>query len=435
MKHVVIRRCRTLLLAVALLLHGPAQAQLAVPDLRKTLPTVTRPVDTRETVSTVARAIDARKQQVNALLRQHRSQLDTDPAGELIIRSEVLAFGPSAQAIDATRAAGFTTRRQYELGELGGTVYVLEAPPTVSARRALRKLRELDPTGVYDFNHVYLPSAAGDDAVAREARLAAQGTPPLAAMVRAGLIDGGVQAEHVALRGATLRQHGCSGASPASAHATAVASLLLVGATLDARERRPVGLHVADVYCGAPTGGAVDAIVDALVWLVGEQVRVINVSLVGPDNALLRRVVERVQARGHIIVGAVGNDGPAAGTLYPAGYDGVVGVTGVDQRRRVLLEACRGSAVDFAAPGADIEAAGPDGGLVAVRGTSFAAPLVAGLLAARLAGSEPGATQDVIAALASQAEDLGAPGVDPVYGHGLVGAAALAAHGVAGHPR
>jgi hypothetical protein len=426
---------RTALLVMLLLPDASALAQLTLPDVGKTVPPVSLPVDTGATVRALSGAIDARKRQVSALLRQHPSQLDTDPAGELIIRSQVLAFAPSAQALDAARAAGFATHRQYELGELSATVYVLEAPPKMSTRRALRKLRQLDPDGVYDFNHVYLPSAAGDDTVAERSSSPAPGMRQEGAALRIGLIDGGVQADHMALRGATLRTHGCSDASPASAHGTAVASLLLVGATLDAAQRGPVELHVADVYCGAPTGGAVDAIVDALVWLVREQVPVINVSLVGPANALLGRVVERVQARGHVIVAAVGNDGPAAGELYPAAYDGVVGVTGVDQRRRVLLEACRGSSVDFAAPGADIEAAGPDGGLVPVRGTSFAAPIVAGLLAGRLVVSDSGAADVVVAALARQAEDLGAPGVDPVYGHGLVGAAALAAHGVArDHP-
>ena len=58
----------------------------------------------------------------------------------------------------------------------------------------------------------------------------------------------------------------------------------------------------------------------------------INVSLVGPRNALLERVVASLVSRGHLIVAAVGNDGPAAPPLYPAAYDGVVGVTAVDQR-------------------------------------------------------------------------------------------------------
>ena len=69
----------------------------------------------------------------------------------------------------------------------------------------------------------------------------------------------------------------------------------------------------------------------------------------------------------------------------PAAYDGVIGVTAVDGKHRVLIEACRGKQVDFAAPGADVSAAARrrPSYYAPVRGTSFAAPLVAGLLARR----------------------------------------------------
>ena len=67
-----------------------------------------------------------------------------------------------------------------------------------------------------------------------------------------------------------------------------------------------------------PTGGAVDAVAAAFGWMARERVAVINVSLVGPRNALLERVVKTLVSRGHLIVAAVGNDGPAAPPLYPA---------------------------------------------------------------------------------------------------------------------
>ena len=57
-----------------------------------------------------------------------------------------------------------------------------------------------------------------------------------------------------------------------------------------------------------------------------------------------------------------------------------------------------------------------------VRGTSFAAPLVAGLLAERLQEPDRQAAERAVDDLAHQAVDLGAAGPDPVYGWGLVGA-------------
>jgi subtilisin family serine protease len=138
--------------------------------------------------------------------------------------------------------------------------------------------------------------------------------------------------------------------------------------------------------------------------------------------------------RGHLLVAAVGNDGPAAPPLYPASYPGVIGVTAVDARRRILPEAGRGAQVAFAAPGADMVAADMAGGYTAVRGTSFAAPLVAGLLATRLRSPDRKAAQRAVAELAATALDLGEPGRDPVYGYGLVAAEARIDPGVVSAP-
>jgi subtilisin family serine protease len=123
-------------------------------------------------------------------------------------------------------------------------------------------------------------------------------------------------------------------------------------------------------------------------------------------------------------VAAVGNDGPAAPPLYPAAYPDVVGVTAVDGHRRVLIEAERGPQVMFAALGADLQAAGIGRGYVAVRGTSFAAPAVAALLAPMVPAPDRSASLGAIDVLAKRAIDLGPPGRDLTYGFGLVGAVA-----------
>jgi subtilisin family serine protease len=175
----------------------------------------------------------------------------------------------------------------------------------------------------------------------------------------------------------------------------------------------------------------VDAVAGAFAWLVGEHVAVINVSLVGPPNRMLESVVKSVVARGYLVVAAVGNDGPAAPPLYPAAWPGVIGVTAVDARGKVLPEAERGPQVKFAAPGADMAAAKPPHGYGLVRGTSFAAPIVAALLAPLLAVPDPAAAARAVAGLAGRAHRTGQPELDPAYGYGVVGmelrpAAALA---------
>ena len=68
-----------------------------------------------------------------------------------------------------------------------------------------------------------------------------------------------------------------------------------------------------------------------------------------------------------------------------------------------------------------MSAANPAQTFALVRGTSFAAPIVAGLLAEDLHAPDVQAAQRAVADMESHAIDLGAPGPDPIYGFGLVG--------------
>jgi hypothetical protein len=399
-----------------------SQVALPVPLPSVELPRMDPPIVTVDTPRAGLR-VDARRLRAERLLDAHRDVLDVDVHGALVVRDEVLAYDPSPASLDRASSAGFTVRRRSELEGLGVTIVVLQAPVGVSARQALKRLRRLDSEGVYDLNHVYLDSGdasrvADTAAASRSPRAGGAGAGAAPAI---GLIDGGIATTHPSLQGATARTHGCDGRNITSSHGTAVASLLLQTLHAATQSAEPVSLYAADVYCGVPTGGGVDAVLDALAWMARERVPVINVSLVGPPNALLERGIAALLARGQTIVAAVGNDGPAAPPLYPAAYPGVVAVTAVDRSRRVLLEAGRGSFVAFAAIGADTMAATPPDGQASVRGTSFAAPVVAGLLACRITRPERALAEAAVRSLAASATDLGARGRDPVYGHGLVG--------------
>lgn len=380
----------------------------------------------------VARLEDARKLQIRVLLRRHADQVEADPNGDPVVRGEVLAFSPTDAALARARAAGFSILRTSVLAPLGMRIVTLGVPHGTSTLRGLRRLGQLDPHGSYDFNNIYMES--GTSAGAGLSREAADGGPGLGApealprstvngtAFAVGLIDGGVASAQPVFRDSVVHQHGCGGATVPSAHGTEVASLMVGRSPRFGGAAPGATLYAADVYCGKPTGGSVTAIAEALAWLVGQRVPVINVSLVGPPNALLQQVVERVAAQGCLIVAAVGNDGPAAPPLYPAAYPGVVGVTAVDSREHVIFEAERGPQVMFAAPGADIAAATVPDGFTRVRGTSFAAPLVAGLLAARLRAPGSAAAREALESLARAAIHLGAPGRNPIFGYGLVGA-------------
>ena len=441
------------LLLMILLLAPATEAQILprapLPSLPGGLPGsvpggVGLPLGAQQTLGALTedagRLEDARKLSIHVLLRRHSDVLEADPSGNPIVRGEVLAYSPSDTALSGAVSAGFSILRQRSLDDLGVRIVVLAAPRGMGTSRALRLLRRLDPRGTYDFNNIYMqggvatgggaaPSGDGAPANVNAPAPAHVGAPASAAGVPLGLIDGGVGTTLPVFQGVTVHQHGCGDAAIASAHGTEVASLMVGRSARFGGAAPGATLYAADVYCGKPTGGAVDEIAAAFAWLVAEHVRVINVSLVGPANMLLQQVVARAVAQGLLIVAAVGNDGPAAPPLYPAAYPGVVGVTAVDSRRRVIFEAERGPQVMFAAPGADIAAAEASGGFATVRGTSFAAPLVAGLLAVRLhdvvvvpAPDPTVAANAAVAALAREAIHLGSPGRNTVFGYGLVGA-------------
>lgn len=351
---------------------------------------------------------DLRRLTVERLLREQPRQVEPDGEGQPVVRGEVLALSPTPHALARIEAAGFRVVRRSDLEGLGLEAVVLATPKSVSVREAIRRLRAADPEGTYEFNHLYQVSGQARRGRGETSPAAAR-TP--AAGVRLGLVDGSAAADHPALRKAKLTQRAFApGGSRVTDHATAVASLL-VGAAGPFRGAAPgATLYVADVYGTTPAGGSAEAIARGLAWLAQNRVSVVNISLVGPRNRLLEQAVAALGARGVVVVAAVGNDGPAAPPLYPAAHPGVVAVTAVDGRQQVLPEAGRGPHVDFAAPGADMAGAGARGGYLDVRGTSFAAPLVAGLIA-RQGGSPEGLT----------VADLGAAGPDPVYGRGLVG--------------
>jgi subtilisin family serine protease len=342
------------------------------------------------------------------------------------VRGEVLAVSPSDAELNAALGAGFTIVRVRTLDGLDARIVVLGAPKGLDTQRALLRLRELVPTASFDFNHIYTDSGGavgGGGALPPQSNGVTENSGPAAKLAgRLGLIDSGVDVAHAVFKDVPIHQYGCAGSQVPGPHGTAVASLM-IGRSTEFHGVVPGSeLYAADVFCGLPSGGAADAVSDAFAWLAREKVAVINVSLVGPSNAILEAVVRMIVARGHLIVAAVGNDGPAAPPLYPASYPGVIGVTAVDTRHRALVEACRGSQVKFAAPGADMSAAKSAQTFELVRGTSYAAPIVASLLAASLREPDKEAAARAVDELAHSALDLGAAGMDSTYGYGLVGA-------------
>jgi subtilisin family serine protease len=264
------------------------------------------------------------------------------------------------------------------------------------------------------YNHLFDSSA-----VQTKRRKAGSVPQRMACGCQIGLIDTGIATDLAYFKHVTLSQRAFNGkTAEARLHGTAVAHLM-AGTKADPAARTKI--FVADIFAGPrESAGSSYALIKALDWLAAQGVPVINISLSGPRNPAVAGAIARITKRGHVIVAAAGNDGPAAPPVFPGAYDNVIGVTAVDAQNRVYRYANRGAHVDFAARGVAVPAIDARGDVRDATGTSFAAPLVAARLARQLGRPDAAAAQKAIRALEAEARDLGPRGRDPIYGAGLI---------------
>jgi len=344
-----------------------------------------------------------------------RDRIDTDDDGFRYRRGEFVALDLSEDDLALLEGQGFEVIASEQLASVEGTLLLLRGPPQLTgeaARDALDTLGDPDSIGL---NHLF------DSAATRTRRTRAKTAPARAACgCEIGLIDTGVAADLANFSHVQLTQQAFNAKqTEARLHGTAVAYLVSGTRGNPARATR---IFVADIFSGPrETAGSSFALIKALDWLAARKVPVINISLSGPRNPAVAKAIARIAGQGHIIVAAAGNDGPAAPPVFPGAYEGVVGVTAVDAQDRVYRYANRGGYVDFAARGVAVAAIDDKGALRDATGTSFASPIVAARLAARLRTPDTAASRRAVQALEGEARDLGPRGRDPIYGVGLIG--------------
>lgn len=342
-----------------------------------------------------------------SIARGSPSDYELDRNGALAIRGEVLVSGLDDARLARIERAGFRIVRRSEIPDLGISLAVV-THDDMSAARAAERLRRIDPDGRFDLNNVYFESRG---------RLEQRSSSPSPAQegagrtVTVGMIDTGVAAVIDKPGRVRVVRRSFGAGQEAAAHGTAVAALL-------SREPGSVTIYAADIFGSGSRGGTAELLARALGWMAGEHVPVINISMVGPPNGLIATATRMLIARGYTIVAPVGNDGPAARLLYPAGYPGVIAVSAADANGRLLPEASRVKRTDFVGPGI---ATVPDlsGHATLVRGTSFAAPIVSRKLADLMTSPDPLAARRALMSLSNSAIR---PRADRSFlGRGLIG--------------
>ncbi|MGO4663021.1 S8 family serine peptidase [Terrabacter sp. 2TAF16] len=173
-------------------------------------------------------------------------------------------------------------------------------------------------------------------------------------------------------------------------------------------------------------------IVQGIRWAADHGARIINMSLGGPgDSPALHDAVKYAVAKGAVVVAAAGNTGGDR-PEYPAAYPEAIAVAATDTKGSLTYFSTHGSWVDVAAPGWDILSTERGSDYYIGAGTSFSAPIVAGI-AVLLRSKTPSMTPAQIAArLRTTARDAGPRGIDPFYGAGIVDATNALGGGWAG---
>ncbi len=200
--------------------------------------------------------------------------------------------------------------------------------------------------------------------------------------VRVAVIDTGVDVGHPDLpaHGTSVRNFVDTDGSAfrADAHGTAVAGVIaavpnngigIVGVAPDAQ-------LLAYKACWRTAAGIAAVcntftLAQALAAAIEARADIINLSLAGPSDPLLTRLVKRGLARGAIVVGAVPADGLRRS--FPTDIDGVLAVD--------AIEAGHHFTGTIAAPGRDILSLAPDGHYDFYSGSSLATAEVSGLVA------------------------------------------------------
>ena len=190
------------------------------------------------------------------------------------------------------------------------------------------------------------------------------------------------------------------------------------------------------IKANQPNEGAFStlSLITGIDYAVLNGAKVINMSLGGvtlgelnANDSLYELAVRAADANGVVVVAAAGNESlNIDGNLrvIPATFPNVVAVSSTKGSVFDSSYSNFGNSIDVAAPGTNIISVSPsinsNTNFVLMRGTSMAAPVVAGAFGLLYSKAPYMTTSNATALIRKTSTDKGTPGFDPYYGYGLL---------------
>ncbi|MBC8445242.1 MAG: S8 family serine peptidase, partial [Rhodospirillaceae bacterium] len=330
---------------------------------------------------------------------------------------EVIVINPPRGFASGIRSMGYQVIETVKISALNVTVQRLRIPAQMSVPKAVRELRSRFPGVEIDANHQFDPSAGVEfpDKIARALIRWSEAPANCGKGVKIGMIDAGVDISHPAFKGNNVVYksfHKEGREEGPKDHGTAVAAIM-VGTPEWGGLLPGASLYAANMFEyneeGRKVGNAI-GLLKAANWLINERVHIINLSVAGADNKVLRRIFQKALQQNLVMVAAGGNWGRDDKPAFPAAYKGVVAVTAISDQGLIYSKANTGEYIDFAAPGVSVYTAALGGGGRLQSGTSFATPFITALMGLEIAKGNAKTPEALGALLKKNVKDLGLPG-------------------------
>ncbi len=184
------------------------------------------------------------------------------------------------------------------------------------------------------------------------------------------------------------------------------------------------GVRVMALRAGTASGFLEeDDVAEAILYAIDNGCKVINMSF--GDVAfsfLLRDAIQYGVSQGVLFVASAGNSGTSEPN-YPAAFDETISVGATTEDNGLAGFSNYGSTISLVAPGAEIFSTKIGNQYGRQSGTSFSAPMVSAALALLISHYPDATPPQLTGALLASATDLGFPGWDAFYGHGLLNVA------------